>query len=80
MIKLDHYLLTIVAVNSAEKLQEVLEQVGESLMRVGVLSLCQIVYLPREKRSNFRDFLGGPVAKTPDSQCSGSGFHPWAGN
>ena len=49
MIKLDHHLLTIVAVNSAEKLQEVLEQVGESLMRVGVLSWCQIVYLPREK-------------------------------
>ena len=24
----------------------------------------------------LRDFLGGPVAKTPGSQCRGSGFHP----
>ena len=49
MIKLDHHLPTIVTVNSAEKLQEVLEQVGESLMRVGVFSWSQIVsYLPRK--------------------------------
>ena len=26
------------------------------------------------------DFLGGPVAKTPRSQCRGSGFDPWSGN
>ena len=25
----------------------------------------------------FRDFLGGPVGKTPSSQCWGYGFHPW---
>ena len=27
-----------------------------------------------------RDFPGGPVAKTPHSQCRGPGFDPWSGN
>ena len=26
------------------------------------------------------DFLGGPVANTPCSQCRGIEFHPWSGN
>ena len=26
------------------------------------------------------DFPGGPVAKTPCSQCWGPGFSPWSGN
>ena len=26
------------------------------------------------------DFPGGPVAKTPRSQCRGPGFDPWSGN
>ena len=25
------------------------------------------------------DFSGGPMAKTPHSQCRGSRFHPWSG-
>ena len=25
------------------------------------------------------DFPGGPVAKTPHSQCRGPGFDPWSG-
>ena len=29
---------------------------------------------------NSRDFPGGPVAKTPRSQCRGPGFDPWSGN
>ena len=32
------------------------------------------------KNNQPRDFPGGPVAKTPHSQCSGSGFNPWSGN
>lgn len=24
------------------------------------------------------DFSGGPVAKTPSSQCRGPGFNPWS--
>ena len=28
----------------------------------------------------LRDFPGGPVGKTPHSQCRGSGFNPWSGN
>ena len=27
-----------------------------------------------------RDFPGGPVVKTPYSQCRGSGFNPWSVN
>ena len=27
-----------------------------------------------------RDFPGGPVGKTPCSQCRGPGFDPWSGN
>ena len=26
------------------------------------------------------DFPGGPLAKTPYSQCRGPGFNPWSGN
>ena len=29
--------------------------------------------------SSLRDFPGGPVAKTPCSQCRGPGFDPWSG-
>ena len=28
----------------------------------------------------IRDSLGGPVAKTPHSQCRRPGFHPWSAN
>ena len=28
----------------------------------------------------YRDFSGGPVAKTPCSQSRGSGVDPWSGN
>ena len=28
----------------------------------------------------WRDFPGGPVAKTPHSQCRAAGFDPWSGN
>ena len=30
------------------------------------------------KRSDPGDFPGGPVAKTPRSQCKGPGFDPWS--
>ena len=32
-----------------------------------------------ENRKN-RDFPGGPVAKTPCSQCKGPGFDSWSRN
>ena len=32
------------------------------------------------RRTQPRDFPGGPVAKTPRSQCRGPGFDPWSGN
>ena len=32
------------------------------------------------KKCKIRDFPGGPVPKTPCSQCRGSRFDPWSGN
>ena len=32
------------------------------------------------RNMDFRDFLGGPVAKTRRPQCRGAGFDPWPGN
>ena len=32
------------------------------------------------KDTHSRDFPGGPVAKTPHSQCREPGFDPWLGN
>ena len=34
----------------------------------------------KKKKMKMRDFAGGPVAKTPSSQCRGPGFDPWSGN
>ena len=32
------------------------------------------------KKRIRQDFLGGPVARTPHSQCRGPRFDPWSGN
>ena len=32
------------------------------------------------ERKEFRDFLGGPVAKTLSSQCREPRFDPWSGD
>ena len=32
------------------------------------------------QKKNVRDFPGGPVGKTPHSQCRGPGFGPSSGN
>ena len=32
------------------------------------------------KEQRERDFPGGPVAKTPRSQCTRPGYDPWSGN
>ena len=32
------------------------------------------------KQGVERDFPGGPMAKTPGSQCMGPGFNPWSEN
>ena len=41
-----------------------------------LINLEKIIYL------NYvhGDFPGGPVAKTPSSQCRGPGFDTWSGN
>ena len=33
-----------------------------------------------EIKEDLSDFPGGPVVKTPHSQCKGPGFDPWSGN
>ena len=35
---------------------------------------------PSVLRKQVKDFPGGPVAKTPGSQCRGPGFVLWSGN
>ena len=37
-------------------------------------------YQPRQDIKKIWDFPGGPVAKTPHSQCRGPKFVPWSGN
>ena len=32
------------------------------------------------KNKRLQDFPGGPLPKTPCSQCRGPGFDPWPGN
>ena len=34
----------------------------------------------KKKKKRYKDFPGGPVGKTPCSQCRGPGFDPWSGN
>ena len=38
------------------------------------------IFLQQASASAIRDFPGGPVAKSPSSQCRGPGFDPWSGN
>ena len=35
---------------------------------------------PELSKSKARDFPGGPVVKTPSSQCRGPRFDPWSVN
>ena len=37
-------------------------------------------FMPSKTLAHPEGFLGGPVAKTPCSQCRGPGFDPWSGN
>ena len=48
------------------------------------LSETEITMFPKEKMENLKrslgDFPGGPLGKTPHSQCRGPRFDPWSGN
>ena len=47
----------------------------------GAMKYCLVKGKKKFKEyKNYRDFPGGPVAKTPHSQCRGPGFNPWSGN
>ena len=41
---------------------------------------CYILQEMQFKNTIDGDFSGGPVGKTPHSQCTGPGFDPWSGN
>ena len=41
---------------------------------------CVKVLLQYKRNTCDKDFPGGPVAKTPCSQCRGPGFEPCSGN
>ena len=40
----------------------------------------EITATEQNKEKRIRDSLGGPVVKTPCSQCRGPRFNPWSGN
>ena len=48
-----------------------------SYINLKTISLRRLLFF---KKSQVLDFPGGPVAKTPQSQCRGPRFHPWSGN
>ena len=45
-----------------------------------VLVLVQVVTSSDSLKILHWGFPGGPVGKTPHSQCRGPGFNPWSGN
>ena len=49
---------------------------------MGQLTWNCILYLQNlvGQKLHFSDFPGGPVVKTPSSQCKGPTFHSWLGN
>ena len=44
------------------------------------LNLNFMVFFKFKRKKIPRDFSGGPVVKTPRSQCRRPGFSPWLGN
>ena len=45
------------------------------------MAICALVKQTKNtKKSKYQDVPGGPVAKTPHSQCSRTRFDPWSGN
>ena len=54
---------------------------GTKIPHVAIKTQCsQINKYLEKKKKRYRDFSGGPVAKTPYSQCSELRFNPWPGN
>ena len=54
------------------------EDDGFDSWSIPMTRLCYMVQLILRKRA--WDFPGGPVVKTPHSQCRGLRFNPWFGN
>ena len=45
-----------------------------TMYNIVYIYIYSVIFPPK---SDYRDFPGGPVAKTPCSQCSQLGFNPW---
>ena len=52
---------------------KILKEVGQDPVKSTVEELAL-------NKREAQDFPGGPVVKTPRSQCEGPGFDPWSGN
>jgi len=46
----------------------------------GLISQIHKEFIQTSKKQTTRDFPGGPVARTPRSQCRGPRLDPWSGN
>ena len=50
------------------------------MMHINQISRVPWPMVMLRKWSRTGEFPGGPGAKTPSSQCRGTGFNPWSGN
>ena len=53
---------------------------NENFSKLDFLKLYLFSLKDAIKNMKDRDFPGGPVVKTPHSQCRGHGFDPWLEN
>ena len=51
---------------------------GTKIPHVAIKTQCSQINKYLEKKKRYRDFSGGPVAKTPYSQCSRLRFNHWS--
>ena len=62
------------------KMQQAWAVVGEMKWKRWHAFLCHLGKKHIKKKMGVGDFPGGPVAKTPRSQCRGPRYNPWSGN
>ena len=55
-----------------------LSNINEVYVNINIYKQSWHFKITNEKREG--DFAGGPVTKTPRSQCRGPEFDPWSGN
>ena len=55
-------------------------QYGGESIKVNIHLTVSRLHWSHPLETLIRDLPGGPVVKTPYSQCKSSGFDPWSGN